>query len=169
VTGTRLLRLLVHRGGLRADIVTDGTIRTGDAITPVRARAEVSADVLRGDALLLARRLVAHGRDTRSTPGGAHELGETVEACAVRELWEETGLSGTAGGRLAERIDYFPESGQIYRTTFVRVDVSDFSPRTREPHQHEAWAWVPVTNLPEPLFRPVATFVARHGTVLSRT
>jgi MOSC domain-containing protein len=29
-----ILRPLVHRGGLRADIVADGTVRVGDAVTP---------------------------------------------------------------------------------------------------------------------------------------
>ena len=33
VPGT--LRALVHRGGLRADVLTDGTIRVGDAVTAV--------------------------------------------------------------------------------------------------------------------------------------
>lgn len=32
LTGEALLRPLVHRGGLRADILTDGTVRVGDAI-----------------------------------------------------------------------------------------------------------------------------------------
>jgi len=30
-----ILRPLVHRGGLRADVVTDGTVRVGDRLTPV--------------------------------------------------------------------------------------------------------------------------------------
>src|SRR5262245_60496270 len=32
-----VLRGLVHRGGLRADIVSEGTIRTGDPISPVES------------------------------------------------------------------------------------------------------------------------------------
>jgi hypothetical protein len=32
LTGTALLRPMVHRGGLRADILTSGTVRVGDAI-----------------------------------------------------------------------------------------------------------------------------------------
>jgi hypothetical protein len=35
ITEPDLLRPLVHRGGLRADIVTGGAIRVGDAITPL--------------------------------------------------------------------------------------------------------------------------------------
>src|SRR4051795_985279 len=35
LNGGGVLRPLVHRGGLRADIITDGTIRVGDPLTPV--------------------------------------------------------------------------------------------------------------------------------------
>jgi hypothetical protein len=34
LNGGGILRPLVHRGGLRADILSDGTIRVGDALTP---------------------------------------------------------------------------------------------------------------------------------------
>jgi MOSC domain-containing protein YiiM len=37
VTGRKLLRGLVHRGGLRARLLSDGVIRVGDAIEPVGA------------------------------------------------------------------------------------------------------------------------------------
>jgi MOSC domain-containing protein YiiM len=39
VTGMALLRPLVHRGGLRADLLTSGTIGVGDEIEPVEPNA----------------------------------------------------------------------------------------------------------------------------------
>ena len=36
LTGASLLRSMVHRGGLRADIIRSGTVRIGDAVTPDR-------------------------------------------------------------------------------------------------------------------------------------
>jgi hypothetical protein len=46
VTGKALLKPLADRGGLRADILSDGVIRVGDLITPEpRLLTEVSADV----------------------------------------------------------------------------------------------------------------------------
>jgi MOSC domain-containing protein YiiM len=35
LNGGGVLRPLVHRGGLRADIVRDGTVRVGDRLTPI--------------------------------------------------------------------------------------------------------------------------------------
>jgi MOSC domain-containing protein YiiM len=37
------MRGLVHRGGLRADILTSGTIRAGDPVREVTDRAEATA------------------------------------------------------------------------------------------------------------------------------
>ena len=34
LTDAPVIRALVHRGGLRADIVTDGSVRLGDPVTP---------------------------------------------------------------------------------------------------------------------------------------
>jgi ADP-ribose pyrophosphatase YjhB (NUDIX family) len=47
---------------------------------------------MRGDDALLIRRAKPPGVGTWSLPGGKQELGETAEAAARRELFEETGL-----------------------------------------------------------------------------
>ncbi len=60
---------------------------------PLRPMVAIGIAVLRPDAVLLVRRGRAPSLGQWSLPGGAQELGETVEAAARRELREETGLA----------------------------------------------------------------------------
>ena len=62
---------------------------------PTHPRVGIGIVLLRGAEVLLIKRGKPPGQGTWSLPGGAQELGETTEACARRELLEETGL--TAG------------------------------------------------------------------------
>jgi ADP-ribose pyrophosphatase YjhB (NUDIX family) len=59
---------------------------------PTRPLVGIGVAVLRGDAVLLARRGRPPAMGAWSLPGGAQKLGESVEAAARRELAEETGL-----------------------------------------------------------------------------
>ena len=59
---------------------------------PDAPRVGVGIILLRGDEVLLVKRGRAPALGRWSVPGGAQELGETAEACARRELFEETGL-----------------------------------------------------------------------------
>jgi len=52
----------------------------------------VGVVIFRGEDVLLAQRGKRPHSDTWSIPGGAQELGETVEEAAIREIREETGL-----------------------------------------------------------------------------
>jgi 8-oxo-dGTP diphosphatase len=52
-----------------------------------------SCVVFRGDKVLLVERGQNPGKGLWSLPGGKVEFGETVEASAVREVFEETGLA----------------------------------------------------------------------------
>lgn len=59
---------------------------------PTRPWVGIGAVVFRGDAVLLARRGKPPRLGSWSLPGGAQHLGEAAEACARRELLEETGV-----------------------------------------------------------------------------
>ena len=61
-----------------------------------RTRVGVGVIVVRGGLVLLGQRLGSHGAGTWALPGGNLEFGESVEACARRELLEETGLHLTS-------------------------------------------------------------------------
>jgi ADP-ribose pyrophosphatase YjhB (NUDIX family) len=159
VTGKQLLRGLVHRGGLRADILTGGVIRVGDPVERVEEQQGVGVLVVRGGKVLLGRRLAAHGYGTWSFPGGKPLAGESPSACALRELREETSLEGGAARVVAESLDGFPESRAVFRTRFVAVENAVGEPRVLEPEKAAAWSWHGWHELPTPLFRPAASFV----------
>jgi 8-oxo-dGTP diphosphatase len=59
---------------------------------PDAPRVGVGMVLLKGDEVLLVKRGQPPGVGQWSLPGGAQALGETAEACARRELYEETGL-----------------------------------------------------------------------------
>jgi ADP-ribose pyrophosphatase YjhB (NUDIX family) len=60
---------------------------------PALPRVGVGIVLLRGAEVLLIKRGKPPGEGAWSLPGGRQELGETAEACARRELFEETGLT----------------------------------------------------------------------------
>jgi 8-oxo-dGTP diphosphatase len=66
---------------------------TRDRLYPDRPIIGCLAVVRRGDRILLAQRSVPPGIGRWGFPGGMQELGETVQACAQRELLEETGIN----------------------------------------------------------------------------
>ncbi|MCB8878243.1 NUDIX hydrolase [Acidisoma silvae] len=65
------------------------------------------AVVVRGNEVLLVRRANSPDIGRWGFPGGKTELGETIQACAMRELREETGIEADA------------------TSTFTAVDVFD--------------------------------------------
>ena len=108
-----ILRLLIHQGGLRANILTMGEIHTDDPISLDVPRIGVGVIVRRHGRYLLGLRTgTERGQSTWSTPGGSVAPAETVLACAARELQEETGL------RAKERGLYFR------RTTSLKTAVN---------------------------------------------
>ncbi len=60
---------------------------------PERPLVGIGVCVLRDDAVLLIRRGNPPNLGSWALPGGGQELSETAEACARRELAEETGLA----------------------------------------------------------------------------
>ncbi len=124
-------------------------------------RVGVGVLVLRDGQVLLGRRLGSHGAGTWSAPGGRLEFGESIEACARRELEEETGLELGPAEVGPYTNDVFVEERQHFVTLLVIARNTRGTPQNREPHKCEGWRWFRWTALPSPLFTPLATLVAQ--------
>ena len=79
--------------GARRPRRVDRSVTRGDRLYPDRPIVGCLAVVRRGNRVLLAQRSVPPGIGRWGFPGGMQELGETVHACAQRELKEETGIA----------------------------------------------------------------------------
>ena len=84
----------------------------------------VGAVVLRDGKILLVKRGIAPSKGLWAIPGGALELGETLQRAAEREILEETGVTIRAREPIYA-FDFFErvENGRI-RFHFVIVDVA---------------------------------------------
>ena len=65
---------------------------------PARPILAASVAVFREGRVLLAERVNPPAADRFSLPGGLVEVGETLEEAALRELFEETGVTATITG-----------------------------------------------------------------------
>jgi ADP-ribose pyrophosphatase YjhB (NUDIX family) len=98
-------------------------VTRGDRLYPDRPIVGCLAVVRRGDRVLLAQRSVPPGIGRWGFPGGMQELGETVHACAQRELKEETGIDAdpVATLKVIDRIGH-DEAGRV-KSHFTLVAV----------------------------------------------
>ena len=90
----------------------------------------VGAVVLNGEGhVLLVKRAHEPLKGEWSLPGGGVEIGETLEASIVRELFEETGLTVDVGPvvEVLDRIEYAPDG---LRTTSSSSTTSVMQPTT---------------------------------------
>jgi ADP-ribose pyrophosphatase YjhB (NUDIX family) len=136
---------------------------------PDRPWVGIGAVVLRGGEVLLVRR----GRPPRlgewSLPGGGQRLGETAEACARRELLEETGIEAGALSLLAVVDAITPgDDGRGPRFHYTIIDfVGDFAGGTARPGGDVTdVAWAPLDALQPYELWPEALRVislARHN------
>ena len=115
----------------------------------------VAVIVVRNGRVLLGKRKNSHGNGTWQFPGGHLEYGESIEACARRELREETGLVIDELRIGPYTNDFFEKERKHYVTLFVIAGKTRGDVRNGEPDKCERWDWFPWSRLPEPRFLPI--------------
>lgn len=135
---------------------------TASSIDNPRPRVGVGVLVIKEGRILLGQRKGAHGSGCYSPPGGNLEFKETVEACAVRELAEETGLKPLSV-RLGPWTQNVIDEHKHYISLFVIIPEFEGEPQLLEPNKCEGWDWYPWDNLPHPLFLPLTSLIESVG------
>lgn len=85
----------------------------------------VSAIVQNGDKYLLIKRMYPPSKGMYAFPGGRVEKGESLQQAVLRELMEETGLTGS-NPKLYAEYDLTREGGTLPLSVF-KVSVNDTS------------------------------------------
>ncbi len=120
-----------------------------------RPEIGVGAIILKDGKVLLGLRKGSHGAGTWSFPGGHLEFGESLEECATREVFEETGVSLKNIRRGTFTNDIFESEQRHYVTLYVIAEYDSGEPTVKEPNKCERWAWFSWDQLPHPLFLPL--------------
>lgn len=118
-------------------------------------RVGVGVIVTRDGRLLVGERRGSHGAGSWALPGGHLEYGETIEACARREVFEETGLMVGELARASFTSDVFAQERRHYVTLFMQAEAAAGEARTMEPDKCVRWLWCRWAELSEPQFQPL--------------
>jgi 8-oxo-dGTP diphosphatase len=113
--------------------------------------------------ILLGRRLGSHGEGSYGPPGGHLEFGESLEECAIREVYEETNLKITAPKFLTTSNEVFAHEKKHYLSVFMSGIFPEGQIITNmEPEKKLSWEWIDADNLPTDLFLPLHSLTAKY-------
>ena len=124
----------------------------------------VAAIVIKDNKVLLGKRKNAHGAGTWAFPGGHLEYKESIEECAKREVFEETGIHIKNIRRGTFTNDIFRKDQKHYVTLFVISEYDEGDLELKEPEKCEKWDWFLWNELPEPRFLPLKNLLKQGFT-----
>jgi 8-oxo-dGTP diphosphatase len=125
----------------------------------------VAVIIIKRGKVLLGKRKDSHGADTWAFPGGHLEFNETIEDCAVREVFEETGLH-IKNLRLGPYTnDIFTDEDKHYVTLFVLADHDSGAAEVKEPHKCEKWEWSQWPPEYTACFLPIKNLLKQNFTI----
>ncbi len=120
----------------------------------MRPQVGVGVIVTKGNQVLLTRRSGSHGDGIWSVPGGHLEYGESPEACAIREVKEEVGVTIMNLAFRAITNDLFEAERKHYVTIWMEGNYVSGEPGIQAPNELSDVGWFSWDALPEPLFLP---------------
>jgi 8-oxo-dGTP diphosphatase len=115
----------------------------------------VAVIVIQNQRVLLGKRTGAHGAGCWAFPGGHLEFNESINGCAVREVYEETGLLVKNCRFVTCTNDLFTDHNKHYVTLYVVCEYESGEPEIKELEKCEEWKWFPWNEFPKPLFLPL--------------
>jgi 8-oxo-dGTP diphosphatase len=137
----------------------DVILRMVNALQTQRPLVGICVLVVKNGKILLGKRRGSHGAGEYAAPGGHLEHLESFDACASREVLEETGL--VIGPPRLLRVEnvtaYAPK--HYVDLAFVAEWISG-EPAVCEPDKVERWDWYALDDLPAPLFAMLPSAIA---------
>ncbi len=124
----------------------------------------VAVIVAKSGRVLVGKRKSSHGTGTWQFPGGHLEFGESIDACAHREVSEETGITITNLRMGPFTNDIFEMEAKHYVTLFVLADHKAGVPQVLEPEKCDTWKWVIWGEFPSPRFLPIENLLQQDFT-----
>jgi 8-oxo-dGTP diphosphatase len=120
-------------------------------------RPNVQCLLLKGEQILLGRRKgdpKEKAGGTYGVPAGHIEEGESILACAQRELQEETSVTADLENMEAVCLAEETSAGNDRHYMHIGVLISEWSGQIQnmEPKKCAGWEWFEIDNLPSPLF-----------------
>ncbi len=131
--------------------------------SPPHPRVGVGIIVVRKGKVLMGKRKGAHGEGAWSVPGGNLEYGENIEECAVREVFEETGIKIKDTQFITVTNDVFQKENKHYITLWMRASSNSGKIVISEPDKFLEIKWVDPEQLPKPIFLPLVHFLKRYS------
>lgn len=135
-------------------------------MTDNRPKIGVGVIIIKENKILLGKRKNAHGDGTWSFPGGHLEFNEEIEACAIREVKEETNISIKNLRKLTFTNDMFEKEGKHYVTLFIIAEFDSGEVKNMEPDKCELWDWFEQDKFPQPLFTPIQNLLKQKFNLL---
>lgn len=102
--------------------------------------------------VLLGERRGSHGAGEYAFPGGHLEYMETIEDCAQREVFEETGIE-IKNIKFQFLVNIRAYKPKHYVHIGMTADYKSGKARLKEPDKCIGWGWYDLDDLPAPLFK----------------